>query len=155
GDVRAGELLRAQMNIYLGGPGDAYIRIKNDQAGAFGKGERIARTGARGIAPRAAVIDYRAAEAFDSIVAVYPGRDLSRYVGHVCEEVTGWIPTRLSGGIEGERRGRPSHDCPDGAVLAEPHVIWVDSRRRRNLTPNKHGAEQLRAGRHTSQPDDS
>jgi hypothetical protein len=40
-DVRAEEHPRAQVYIYLGFPGDALIRIENDQAGAFGKGERI------------------------------------------------------------------------------------------------------------------
>src|SRR6266545_1095605 len=85
-DVRAEEHPRAQVNIYLGFPRDALIRIENDQAGAFGKGELIAG---------------------------------------------------------------------DGAVLAEPQVICGDGWRRRNLAPDKHGAQQLRAWRHASQPNDS
>src|SRR5215475_2717662 len=49
GDVRAEEHPRSQVDIYLGFPWDALIRIENDQAGAFGKGERIAGAGAGGI----------------------------------------------------------------------------------------------------------
>src|SRR6266545_1839420 len=154
-DVRAEEHPRAQVNIYLGFPRDALIRIENDQAGAFRKGERIVGAGASGITPWATTIAYGGAEPPNSIVAVYPGCDLSRYVGYVCEELTVRVPTRLSGGLEWERRGRSYYIRPDGAVLAEPHVICGDGWRRRNLAPDKHGAQQLRAGRHASQPDDS
>src|SRR5678815_2431409 len=110
------------------------VRIKDDEAGTFGKRQRIPRTGTVSITPRAATISNRRFQPFDPVVAVDAGNDLSGYICNVAEELAGWIPTRLW-----RRAERIAVDvCEQTTVRSKPNRVGSDCRWCGDFAPHQH-----------------
>src|SRR5215204_873738 len=126
----------SQRDVELRRLRNARVRIKDNETSAFGKRQRIARTGTISVTPRTATIRNRGLQTSNAIVAVDAGDDLTGNIRDVAEELAVWIPARLWRSAE-----RVAVDvCEDATIRSKRDRIRRDCRRRRDFAPHQHRA---------------